>query len=198
MNEITKMVIVTTIICTVAATLLAALKEGLKSRIEHQEDFYIRGPAIKSLLQGSPNDPLSDRVTFVTGTESVNIYPWIEEGKVRRIAFERSGHGGYGGDVTVMTAIDLESNNIHGVQVTRHNETPGVGTRVMEPSFLDKLRKISIDNEIKLKKDGGQVDAVTGATRSSYAVTNGADQAAQFVKANKDKIIEQILGNKGS
>jgi len=111
---------------------------------------------------------------------------------------ERCGHGGYGGDVVVMTAVDLESNRIHGVRVTRHKETPGVGTRAMEPSYLNKYISLLVIDDIKLKNDGGQIDAITGATRSSTAIANGVDRAAKFVLTNKEKIIKSILGNRGT
>ena len=124
MNEITKMLLVTIVICSFSATLLAGLNGGLADRISKQEDFYVRGPVIKDLLKGSPNDPLSDRITLTKGEDQINIYPWVEDGKVRRVALERVGEGGYGGDVVVMTTVDLESNNIFGVRITQHKETP--------------------------------------------------------------------------
>ena len=197
MNEITKMLLVTVIICSFSATLLASLNGGLADRISKQEDFYVRGPVIKELLKGSPNDPLADRVTLTKGEDKINIYPWIEDGKVRRVALERAGEGGYGGGVTVMTTIDLESNKIFGVRVTQHKETPGVGTRAAEPSYLAKYDKLSIDQDIKLSQNGGQIDAVSGATRTSTAVADGVNKAAKFVLENKDEIIKKIQEAKG-
>ena len=198
MKEIAMMVLVTTIICSFSAGWLGALDSGLKNRISRQQDYFVRGPAIMELFAGCPNNPLADRVTMTFGKDYINIYPWIEKGKVRRIILERCGHGGYGGDVVVMTAVDLESNRIYGVRVTRHKETPGVGTRAMEPSYLNKYISLLVIDDIKLKNDGGQIDAITGATRSSTAIANGVDRAAKFVLTNKEKIIKSILGNRGT
>ena len=195
MNEMIKMILVTTVICAFSATLLGGLKEGLEDRIARQEDFYIRGPAIKSLLNKSPNDPLQDRVTITLNAENINIYPWIEEGKVRRIAVERPGKGGYGGDVIVMTAIDLETRKIFGVEVTQHKETPGVGTRAMTPGFLEKFMKLPLTQTIALKSAGGQIDAVSGATRSSAGVTDAVNQAISLVRDNKETIVKEVLKN---
>ncbi len=195
MNEITKMILVTTVLCAFSATLLGSLKEGLQDRIARQEDFYIRGPAIKSLLDKSPNDPLQDRVIITLNDENINIYPWIEEGTVRRIALERPGKGGYGGDVIVMTAIDLQTQKIFGVEVTQHKETPGVGTRAMTPGFLEKFLKLPMSQVITMKSAGGQIDAVSGATRSSTGVTDAVNQAVILVRENKETIVKEILGN---
>ena len=194
MNEIVKMVIVTTVICAFSATLLGSLKFGLEERIARQEDVYVRGPTIKEIMANCPNDPLVDKVMFEYKDEIVGIYPWIEEGVVRRIALEQLGPGGYGGDVTVMTAIDLESDNIFGVRVTQHKETPGVGTRVMVPDYLSKYKKLSISGELKL---GNDIDAVSGATRTSTGVVNGVNKAAALVRENKDTIVN-LVQNKGS
>jgi electron transport complex protein RnfG len=198
MNEITKMVLITTLICAFSAGWLGALNKGLEDRINRQEDYFIRGPAIMELLNGCPNDPFTDRVVIKRDSDDVSIYPWVEEGKVRRVALERSGSGGYGGDVTVMTAVDFESGCIYGVRVTQHKETPGVGTRAMEPAYLNKYVKLAVKEDIKLKKNDGQIDAITGATRSSMAIADGVDRAAKFVLANKDKIIKLVLEKKGT
>lgn len=197
MNEITKMVLVTTIICSFSAGWLGALSKGLEKRISKQEDFFIRGPAIMELLEGCPNDPFTDRITIKKDKNIFRIYPWVERDKVRRVALERTGRGGYGGDIIVMTAVDLESNRVYGVRVTQHKETPGVGTRAMELSYLDNYVNLSVEENIKLKKNGGQIDAITGATRSSTAIADGVDRATNFVMANEYKIIKLVLEKKG-
>ncbi|MBN1551809.1 FMN-binding protein [bacterium] len=194
MNEIIKMIIVTTFICVFSAALLGGLKEGLNDRIIKQEDLFVRGPAIKSLLEGSPNDPLTDKTVINLNGADMAVYPWIENSQVKRIALESTGQGGYGGDVTVMAAIDLRSDQISGIEVTQHKETPGVGTRVTEPGYLNKYRKISINQEIKLGKD---VDAISGATKTSTAVADGINKAAQLVSKNKEYIIGEIKKSKG-
>jgi|GEM_PF-372643 electron transport complex protein RnfG len=196
MNEITKMVLVTTVICVFAAALLAGLKQGLSARIARQEDYYVRGPVIQELLKGSPNDPLADKVIIELDGEEVGVYPWIEEGKVRRIALERHGKGGYGGDVVVMTAVDLETDRIYGVRVTQHKETPGVGSRAADPVYLKRYQKLPINQEIRLTRDGGQVDALSGATRSSTAIADGVNRAAQFVLKHEEEIVKRILEKK--
>ena len=196
MNEILKMVIVTTVICIFSATLLGGLKVGLEDRIIKQEDLFVRGPTIHELLKNCPNDPLEDKIILKVDDKEISVYPWIENGIVRRVALEWAGSGGYGGDVVVMTAVDLESNRIYGVRVTQHKETPGVGTRVMKPSYLLVYEKLPIDSKIALSKDGGQIDAVSGATRTSTAVADGVQKIGSFVLKHKNEMINQVLANR--
>jgi len=193
MKEIIKMIVVTTVISAFSAAWLGALNKGLEKRIIRQEDIYIRGPAIKELLAGAPNDPLADRIIIKEGDKIIPVYPWIENGKIKRVAVEWAGKGGYGGDVIVMTAVDLSTLKITGVKVTQHKETPGVGTRAMTPSYLRRQYKgLSAKAEIKLKKYGGQIDAVSGATRSSGAIADAVNKATKFILAHRDEIIKSI------
>ncbi len=189
MKEIIKMIVVTTVISAFSAAWLGALNKGLEKRIIRQEDIYIRGPAIKELLAGAPNDPLADRIIIKEGDKTIPVYPWIENGKIKRVAVEWAGKGGYGGDVIVMTAVDLSTLKITGVKVTQHKETPGVGTRAMTPSYLRRQYKgLSVKAEIKLKKYGGQIDAVSGATHSSEAIADAVNKATKFILAHKKEI----------
>jgi electron transport complex protein RnfG len=192
MNEITKMIVVLTVVCAVAATLLAGLKQGLSARISRQEDIYVRGPALHALLKDAPNDPLSDKVTLEIGGKKVSVYPWIQDGKVKEVALETVGQGGYGGDVAVITAIDLETGKIAGVRVTQQKETPGVGSRATEPSYLSQYKKFSIDQSIKLKSEGGEVDALSGATHTSTAIADAVNKAAKLVADHKEQILDKI------
>jgi len=189
MKEIIKMIVVTTVISAFSAAWLGALNKGLEKRIIRQEDIYIRGPAIKELLAGAPNDPLADRIIIKEGDKTIPVYPWIENGKIKRVAIEWAGKGGYGGDVIVMTAVDLSTLKITGVKVTQHKETPGVGTRAMTPSYLRRQYKgLSAKAEIKLKRYGGQIDAVSGATHSSEAIADAVNKATKFILTHKKEI----------
>lgn len=89
---------------------------------------------------------------------------------------------GYGGEVEVTVGVD-ETGTITGVFVGGPNfsETAGLGARTKEAwfgkQFIGKLSHVS------LKKDGGDIDAVTSATISSRAVTKAVDLAASLLTA---------------
>ena len=80
---------------------------------------------------------------------------------------------GYGGPIVVKAGFDSE-NRVRGVRILEHAETPGLGAKITENSFLGQFKNKS-GNELYLKKyhSEGTVDAVTGATISSKAVSDG-------------------------
>lgn len=88
-------------------------------------------------------------------------------------------YGGYGGSVVVMIGIDSEG-KVTGVTVTEHSETPGLGTKAIEPDYLKQYEGISEAGKSSIKDDAN-VDAITGATITSNAVYCSVGEAlAQF------------------
>lgn len=80
---------------------------------------------------------------------------------------------GYGGEILMMTAISPDGKLI-GVKVLSHEETSGIGTRVVESDdFLSQFKDKDSAAE-------AGVDAVSGATVSSTAVVNGINNACNL------------------
>lgn len=88
---------------------------------------------------------------------------------------------GYGGPVPIMVGLDLEG-VITGIRIASAaeglKETPGLGVKITEPDFRDQFIGKKGDNAF-LKKDGGDIDAITAATISSRAVCNGIRQGIE-------------------
>jgi len=65
-------------------------------------------------------------------------------------------------------------------------ETPGLGAKISEKDFRSQFVDLAAD-EIALSSEGGKVDAITGATQSSTALTEGVrfvvEALSQGVKA---------------
>jgi len=82
---------------------------------------------------------------------------------------------GYAGIILVTIGLDL-NRQITGIKVAGPGEilkeTPGLGAKVVESVFTEQFIGKSVD-QLVLKKDGGEIDAITGATVSSRAVCNG-------------------------
>ncbi len=93
--------------------------------------------------------------------------------------FETSAKG-YGGDVKVMTGISAEG-VITGVIILSHGETPGLGANAEKEDFRAQYRQPVPGTALQLVKYQtpmeGQVEAMTGATITSTAVTNAVNQA---------------------
>lgn len=78
---------------------------------------------------------------------------------------------GFDGDIEIIIGTDL-SGKILGVQIISHSETPGLGSRVAEESYLTGY--IGMSGDIKFNQD---IDAVAGATVTSKAVFTGINAA---------------------
>ena len=68
--------------------------------------------------------------------------------------------------------------SINNISVLDQKETPGLGTKMKEPKFKNQfLDKNPAIFTLKVKKDGGQVDAITAATISSRAYCDAVQKA---------------------
>ena len=71
----------------------------------------------------------------------------------------------------MIVAVNVKTDDIVGVAVTTHSETPGVGSRTKDdPGFSAQFKGLSIKEPFKVKTDGGGIDALSGATVSSRGV----------------------------
>jgi len=82
---------------------------------------------------------------------------------------------GYAGPVETMVGVGLDG-EIAGVRVASPaeglKETPGLGLKAREPWFQDQFKGKTVA-EVRLAKDGGTLDAISAATITSRAVTDG-------------------------
>lgn len=86
---------------------------------------------------------------------------------------------GYGGDISVMTGVDADG-KVTGVNILSHAETAGLGAKVAEQSFRDRF--IGLIGGITVSKDKAgenSIDAITGATITSRAVTEAVNAAIE-------------------
>jgi electron transport complex protein RnfG len=188
MREMIQMVVVLTVLSFVSGGLLAYVKDGTKDKIEFQQLTFVKGPAIKEILKGAANDPITDRFKLKDGDAERSFFVGVFDGKPDTVAFESSGKG-YGGDIGVMVGVNLEDGKIVGVGVTTHSETPGVGSRAKtDPTFVAQFPGQPIAETFKVKADGGQVDALSGATFTSRGVAAALTEAGEIYEKLKPQI----------
>lgn len=93
---------------------------------------------------------------------------------------------GYSGQVRLMVGFDKEG-NIVGISVLEQKETPGLGSRMTENAFIGQFGgKNPGKNKLSVKKDGGEIDAITAATISSRAFCDAVNRAYMSVKAHQN------------
>lgn len=192
MREMIKMVVVLTILSTFSGGLLAAIKNQTEERINYQQLKFVKGPAILTILDGAANDPIVDRFTLMDGETERGFYVGIFDGKAGSVAFETTAKG-YGGDIGLMVAVNIEDDTIRGVNVTTHLETPGFGALAKDdPGFVSQFKGYSVLEPIMVTNDGGQVNAISGATITSRAVCDAATSAGDIYKKMKSQLIEKL------
>lgn len=86
---------------------------------------------------------------------------------------------GFKADIEMAVGMNV-GGDCRDVRIITLSETPGVGAKVAEKSFLDGFKTQT--GELKVNKDGGTIDAIAGATISSRTVTKGVSDALIAVK----------------
>ena len=80
----------------------------------------------------------------------------------------RSGEG-YGGDIVLMVGFKKDKKTVISYKVLQASETPGLGMKLKTPEFSDQFSGKD-GSALKVKKDGGDIEAITSATITSRAV----------------------------
>ena len=192
MREMLKMVVVLTVLSCFSGGLLAYIRNGTQERIDNQVLEFVKGPAVRTIFEGASNNPITDRFTIKDGDTERTFFVGVLNGEPRGVAFETFGKG-YGGDVGLMVGIDVKDNKLLGVGVTTHGETPGMGAKAKsDPSFAAQYKGLSIEKPIKVTQDGGSINAISGATITSRAVSAATTEAGEIYQKLKPQLEDQI------
>ena len=100
---------------------------------------------------------------------------------------------GYSGKINLAVAISSQG-KLLGVNILSHKETPGLGDKIerSKSNWLSQFEGLSLikpdKKQWKVKKDGGQFDALTGATITPRAVINAVYKNLEFYEANNPQL----------
>lgn len=103
---------------------------------------------------------------------------------------------GYSGKIKLAIAISTEG-EILGVNILSHKETPGLGDKMErnKSDWLEQFVGLSLNNvatkQWKVKKDGGQFDALTGATITPRAVIKAVHNSLNFYQQHGQNLFTQ-------
>ncbi len=157
---------VVTVICV---TILSALYLSTQERVEENELFFLR----RSVLDAAriSHDGSVDSVQSLyesSVSESGETYRISKDGSDPITVVQRTGPGLWG-PITVMIGFS-SPDMLSGISIVSQNETPGLGARIEEPwftaQFAGKSGPFTLVEEGTSDADG-EVDAITGATRTS-------------------------------
>ena len=105
-------------------------------------------------------------------------------------AVKTYSNSGFNGRIELMVGI-LADGTINAISVLSQSETPGLGANMVQPKFKDQFNgKNPASYNLSVKKDGGDVDAITAATISSRAFTGAVKLACDSFEANKAQFMK--------
>lgn len=172
-------------------TLVAGLSLGYvfqwtkKPIAKAQMDKQLR--AIEAVVNGYDNNPVLEKFKAISpnGKDSLEMFPAKRKGELIGMAVKTKSSRGYSGDIWIMVGFNMQG-NIQNIVVIEHKETPGLGSKMTEPKFLHQfLEKNPGQVNLKVKKDGGTVDAISGATISSRAFSEAVQLAYETFQSLK-------------
>jgi len=169
-------VIFVTVVVFVAVALLSWTNSITKGKIEFQEEEQIQS-MLGEMFPDMSRYTFEDDIYTVYCDETQLGYAFLALGK------------GYGGSINILVGLENET-TIKGISIISQSETPGLGVRVSESSFMGEFAGLNI-GDVALRQDGGQIDAITGATISSGAVVDA-------VRATAVERVKSLQGKEGN
>lgn len=167
MREIVTLSLILGFVCLIAAFSLSFVYRHTKPIIDQNRREELRR-SLSEVLPGAKIDynPVTEGEIYdavKSNATLLEFYKGMKDGEAVYAALVSIG--GYQGAIKLLIGFDTKGPNVLGVKVLEHAETPGLGSRIEEESFLSQFKgKLRARNEY---------DTITGATISSSAVING-------------------------
>lgn len=148
--------------------------------------FAITEPAAAAQRVKAKNDAMKELVKDAQSFDAIDgkegWYAAIKDGKVIAYIVPASGKG-YAGVIEMLAAVTPEGKAMD-FSVLKHSETPGLGDKMVEPKFRKQFAaKEGKDMEVVKVPTDKNIQALTGATITTRAVTTGMRQAVEEVAA---------------
>lgn len=185
-STLKNMLIALFVITVVSGGVLGFVYNLTKPAIQ-QADANKNLAAINEVLKGSAE--IASTEVKVIDELTYNL-AYNADGQFIGAAIKTFSMNGFGGKVELMVGV-LGNGNINKVSVLSQAETPGLGANMTNAKFIGQFDgKNPADYNLKVKKDGGDVDAITAATISSRAVTEAVKKATDGFEANKSQFMK--------
>ena len=180
-------------------TLISSACVGLVNMITVEPIAKAKEAAVReALAQVLPEFDATEKSEHTADELLIIAYKATKGGEVVGYAIESQTKNGFSGLVRLMVGFDT-AGTILNVNVLEQNETPGLGAKMTEegnPLVESVKGKSAPQFNFKVRKDGGDVDALTAATISSraYAETVARAYSVFKVVAGWEKDIQAITG----
>ena len=184
-SSLRNMVLVLTLVCLGASAAVAVVYAVTKDPIA-AASVAKTNKAIEEVVPQFDNNP-SEEVLMVAADlhkpeETNKVYAAKKGGEVVGYAVESTTKKGFGGAFSIMVGFTPDG-KVFNTSVLSHSETPGLGAKITDKGshFITQWKgKNLTDGSVNLsvKKDGGDIDAITASTISSRAFCDAMERAA--------------------
>lgn len=179
-EAISPAIIIAPIVISIVMSGLLGLVYGITKEPIAESKRLEEQNKLKEVMPAFDNDPLAGKQEL---SDSVTVYTGENGGVFSGYGVKSSVETGYSGHFSIMFGVNTDG-SVNKVQVLESAETPGLGSKAGLPPFIDQFNgKMPGEFTFKVVKDGGDVDAITGATITSRAVS---DCLANGLEAIKD------------
>ncbi|PIQ89424.1 MAG: hypothetical protein COV72_03050 [Candidatus Omnitrophica bacterium CG11_big_fil_rev_8_21_14_0_20_42_13] len=162
------------VICLGASSsgLLVALNNYTSPLIAKNEELKLKSSVLEALnieYESVKVEQVFDNNVKVVSKDGLIFYRYQD----KAIAFQFSGAGLWG-PIKGIVSIDSSLNKISNIKILKQEETPGLGGRITEESFLNQFKGKSFRPSLIFVKGpaakDNEIDSITGATGTSKAL----------------------------
>ena len=169
------------VICLVCSGLLAGVYALTKEPIDAAAKAKNEA-AIKEVLPDAAKAIEEERTVEFEGASYTYNLAYDEQGNTVGCAINVTPVG-FGGPIAIKVGFDVNG-VIWNTKVLSQAETPGLGAKCVEPAFSDQFKGFNpAEKNLAVKKDGGDVDAITASTITSRAYADGLALAVKVYQA---------------
>ena len=184
-STLTNMLIALMVITIVSGGVLGFVY-GLTKDTIRMNDQIKNDKAIKEVLM---TEQKVDSLVKIECDTLVYYWAFTADNQLIGAAIKTSQEG-FSSKIELMVGI-LANGKINKVSVLKQQETPGLGANMTDNEFIGQFdSKNPATFKLKVKKDGGDVDAITSATISSRAVSKAIQRAVKGFEDNKDQFMK--------
>ena len=171
MKKILALVVSLTVISGVCAAVLAYVNQITKGPIAEMKANKEKAAIMAVMPDGVAS--VAAEGDYSVGKDA--------SGKVVGYAAKGSDPGGYGGDIVLMVGFRADKSTVVCYKVLAASETPGLGSNLTTPEFSGQFAGKN-GSSLGVKKDGGEIEAITSATITSRAVCRAIADAQKKLK----------------
>ncbi len=135
--------------------------------------------AIGAVVPAFDNDIASTAKPIGIDGGMTTLYTATKGGSPTGYAVQTFTNNGFSGLITLMVGFRPDG-TIHGIEVLQHAETPGLGSKMTEPGNVLAVSfegKNPANLKMSVKKDGGDIDALTASTVTSRGYAEAVERA---------------------